>query len=124
MREWLLVSCGVLAGRLEEPVELLVRDELALEKLLLDLVERLLAEVAQRKELLETHRDQLADARDVVGLEAVERAHAELEMAGEQPLRLAHRLDGRHGAVGPHLDEQAIPLRPLADARLLDGEVG
>src|SRR4029077_20461977 len=66
--------------RLEQGVQLFGGDQLALNELLANLVERLLTKVAQRQQLFLLHRHQLADLGDVVRLEAVERADAELEI--------------------------------------------
>src|SRR3984893_14265651 len=66
--------------RLEQRFQLFRGHQLALYQLLANLVERLLPEVAQGEQLFLLHRDQLTDLGDVVRLEAVERADAELEV--------------------------------------------
>ena len=56
--------------------------------------------------------------------EVVAEADEESEVLGEQAGRAADRLDRRERAVGPDLDDQLVPLGLLADAGLLDEEVG
>src|SRR5438105_15691782 len=58
------------------------------------------------------------------GLQVVAEAHEEIEMLGEQRGGLTHRLNRRQRAIGPHLDDEAIPLRLLPYARLLDRAIG
>src|SRR5438876_1731790 len=55
-------------------------DESLLDQLLLDLVERLAPEVAQREQLLFPLLEQLSDGLDFVCLQAVERAHRQVEL--------------------------------------------
>src|SRR6476620_2501610 len=57
-----------------------------------DLVDRLLAEVRDRVELALGLRDQVADRLDAGTLQAVVRAHAELELLDED---VVHRATGR-----------------------------
>src|SRR5579863_3186815 len=66
--------------RLEQRVQLFGGDQFTLHELLANLVKRLLTEVAKRQELFLLHRDKLSDLGDVIRLEAVERADAELEV--------------------------------------------
>src|SRR5438105_9536025 len=82
-----------------------------------DLVDRLLAEVRDRVELALGLRDQVAHRLDPGALEAVVRAHAELELLDEDVVHRTARglpaaVDGRH-AVG-------LELTARARAQLLD----
>src|SRR5579872_7837 len=64
----------------EDRPHLLGLDEALLDELLLDLVQRLAPEVAEREQLLLLLLQQLADGLDLVRLEAVERAHRQVEL--------------------------------------------
>src|SRR6266508_2197464 len=76
-----------------------------------DLVDRLLAEVRDGVELALGLRDQVADGLDARALEAVVRAHAELELLDEDVVhRAAARLD-RADAV-----DRTGPVAALQDA--------
>src|SRR5205823_14461953 len=90
---------------------------------LLDLLDRLLAEVRDRSELVLGLRDQVADRLDADALEAVVRADAELELLDREvlhPVReggLCLRLRGRR--VAETLDSVEIGEdRELADQDL------
>src|SRR5260370_3930370 len=76
----------------KDAAHLLWLDEALLDELFLDLVERLAAEVAQRKQLFLALLQQLADGLDLVRLEAVERTHRQIELLDRrvpQPALLA-----------------------------------
>src|SRR5204862_4810436 len=62
-----------------------------------DLVDRLLAEVRDRVELALGLRDQVADGLDASPLEAVVRAHAQLELFDQDVVHRAAR--GRRGGA-------------------------
>src|SRR5215472_9200391 len=78
---------------------------------LLDLLDRLLAEVRDRGELRLGLRDQVADRLDADALEAVVRAHAELELLDREVLHSARERDGR---LADAVD--ALRRRSLAEA--------
>src|SRR5260370_15977821 len=76
----------------KDAAHLLWLDEALLDELFLDFVQRLAAEVAQRKQLFLALLQQLADGLDLVRLEAVERTHREIEFLDwrvHQPALLA-----------------------------------
>src|SRR6266567_2414211 len=64
----------------KDAAHLLRLDEALLDELLLDLVQRLTTEVAQREQLLLALLEQLADGLDLVRFQAVERADREVEL--------------------------------------------
>src|SRR6266513_1665156 len=66
---------------------------------LLDLLDRLLAEVRDRGELVLALRDEIADRLDADTLEAVVRADAELELLDREVLHPVRERDLRAGAV-------------------------
>src|SRR4051795_3881262 len=66
---------------------------------LLDLFDRLLAEVRDRSELVLGLRDEVADRLDADALEAVVRAHAELELLDREVLHPVGELDVDHRAL-------------------------
>src|SRR3954447_11625961 len=73
-----------------------------------DLVDRLLAEVRDRVELALRLRHEVAHGLDARALEAVVRAHAELELLDEDVVhRAAAGRAGRRGAVGRLLERSA-----------------
>src|SRR6516165_4963616 len=78
---------------------------------LLDLFDRLLAEVRDRGELRIGLRDQVADRLDADALEAVVRADAELELLDREVLHPARERDGR---LADAVD--ALRRRGLAEA--------
>src|SRR6184192_3644503 len=68
---------------------------------LLDLLDRLLAEVRDRRELVLALRHEIADRLDADALEAVVRAHAELELLDREVLHPVCERDlGPRAAVG------------------------
>src|SRR5438045_4086072 len=67
---------------------------------LLDLLDRLLAEVRDRRELVPGLRDEVADRLDADPLQAVVRAHAELELLDREVLHPVRERLGRGRAVG------------------------
>src|SRR5260370_16684205 len=76
----------------KDAAHLLWLDEALLDELFLDFVQRLAAEVAQRKQLFLALLQQLADGLDLVRLEAVERTHRKIELLDRgvhQPALLA-----------------------------------
>src|SRR5207302_395454 len=114
----------------EDRLHLVGLDEALLDQLLLDLVERLAAEVPQAQELVLLLGQQLADRRDVVRLEAVERPHGEVELLDRDLVQpVAHGLLAAGGRlvgldVVAELDEQLQVLREQvgrAADRLLGG---
>src|SRR5256714_7786665 len=66
---------------------------------LLDLLDRLLAEVRDRRELVLALRDEVADRLDADALEAVVRADAELELLDREVLHPVCKRDLGAGAV-------------------------
>src|SRR5204862_7713400 len=66
---------------------------------LLDLLDRLLAEVRDRAELVLRLRDEVADRLDADALEAVVRPHAELELLDREVLHPVGELDVDHRAA-------------------------
>src|SRR5215470_12186327 len=68
---------------------------------LLDLLDRLLAEIRDRRELVLALDDEVADRLDADALEAVVRAHAELELLDREVLHpVRERRLGSRAAVG------------------------
>src|SRR3954452_17339990 len=67
---------------------------------LLDLFDRLLAEVRDRSELVLGLRDEVADRLDADALQAVVRAHAELELLDREVLHPVRERLRRGRAVG------------------------
>src|SRR5829696_5641190 len=93
---------------------------------LLHLLDRLLAEVRDRRELVLRLDHEIADRLDADALEAVVRAHAELELLDREVL---HPVRERHvDRAGPAVagrrvrveDVHLVEVRTLADARRLD----
>src|SRR5215470_7622607 len=64
----------------EDRLHLIGLDEALFDELLLDLVQRLAAEIPQAEQLVLLLGQQLADRRDVVGLQAVEGADREVKL--------------------------------------------
>src|SRR5260370_34108640 len=91
---------------------------------LLDLFDRLLAEVRDRGELVLRLHDEVADRLDADALQAVVRAYAELELLDREVLHPVRR--GRLGAdaVGHavHCIAEALPLVDVGDDRDLTDE--
>src|SRR6187455_1808341 len=91
---------------------------------LLDLLDRLLAEVRDRRELVLRLDHEVADRLDADALEAVVRADAELELLDREvlhPVRERRRLGlGGGRRVGKALD----PRRVGEDRQLLDEKLG
>src|SRR4051794_41839418 len=79
-----------------------------------DLVDRLLAEVRDRVELALGLRDQVADRLDARALEAVVRAHAQLELLDEDVVH-------RRAAAGAAAREGSAGARAVLDARQRGG---
>src|ERR1700730_4687751 len=76
----------------KDAAHLLRLDEALLDKLLLDLVERLAPEIAKREQLFLTLLEQLADGLDLVRLQTVEGTHRQIELLDRrvhQPALLA-----------------------------------
>src|SRR4051794_23881112 len=84
-----------------------------------DLVDRLLAEVRDRVELALGLRDQVADRLDARALEAVVRAHAELELLDEDVVHRAARGRRRGAAPVEPADTRGLELAARAGAELL-----
>src|SRR3954469_13868332 len=82
-----------------------------------DLVDRLLAEVRDRVELALGLRDEVADGLDARPLEAVVRAHAELELLDED---VVHRAGLAAAAAVHRAVAHALELAGRAGAQLLD----
>src|ERR1700680_4125327 len=129
----------------------LAEREAPLLQALLDLVERLLAEVAHLDDLVFGHVEQLGDFRDAGPLEAVERADREVQrldrdiplacrrgrdrllfggetdeqpqLLGEDLSRLRKRVVRRDRAVGLYLQRKAVEVDRLPDAGVVDREV-
>src|SRR5919106_2824405 len=82
---------------------------------LLDLFDRLAAEVRDRGELRLRLRHEVADRLDADALQAVVRADAELELLDREVLHPARERDGRRlaGPVGPGCGALAEALDPL-----------
>src|SRR5437763_7740457 len=96
---------------------------------LLDLLDRLLAEVRDRGELGLRLRDEVADRLDADALEAVVRANAELELLDREILHPARERDRRRvaGAVGARRRVLAEALHLLEvgeDRELADEDLG
>src|SRR3954454_7921922 len=87
-----------------------------------DLVDRLLAEVRDRVELALGLRDEVADRLDAGPLEAVVRAHAELELLDEDVVhrRAAGRAAARQGARAGAAAVVDAAVGRRARAQLLD----
>src|SRR3954471_6285978 len=84
-----------------------------------DLVDRLLAEVRDRVELALGLRDQVADRLDAGALEAVVRAHAQLELLDEDVVHRAARRRRRSAAAVEAADTGCLELAARAGAQLL-----
>src|SRR4051812_18689951 len=84
-----------------------------------DLVDRLLAEVRDRVELALGLRDQVADRLDARALEAVVRAHAELELLDEDVVhrRAAAAAGGAAGRPAPPAPRAPVGRRHAPRAR-------
>src|SRR5439155_4749265 len=92
---------------------------------LLDLFDRLLAEVRDRGELVLALHDKVADRLDADALEAVVRADAELELLDREVLHPVR--EGRLGARDVRLRGLAVALDLLEvgeDRELADGDLG
>src|SRR5436190_20377401 len=95
---WLFLPAQVEAVRLER---------------LLDFLDRLLAEVRDRGELVLALRHEVADRLDADPLEAVVRADTELELLDREVLHPVRERLGRAGAVGLRLLH--VPALPDID---------
>src|SRR4051794_31964729 len=82
-----------------------------------DLVDRLLAEVRDRVELALGLRDQVADRLDARALQAIVRAHAELELLDED---VVHRAAGLDAGAVDRAHAVAVELTGRTGAQLLD----
>src|SRR5213075_3534616 len=94
---------------------------------LLDLLDRLLAEVRDRSELVLGLRDEVADRLDADALEAVVQAHAELELLDREVLHpVGERRLGPRAAVGRGggLAEALDPVEIGEDRELTDQDLG
>src|SRR5215475_11368260 len=94
---------------------------------LLDFLDRLLAEVRNRSELVLGLRDEVADRLDADALEAVVRADAELELLDREVLHSVRERLGRAGAVGRRRRGLAEALDLLdvgEDRELADEDLG
>src|SRR5436189_448728 len=94
---------------------------------LLDLLDRLLAEVRDRRELVLALDDEIADRLDADALEAVVRAHAELELLDREVLHpVRERRLGPRAAVGRGggLAEALDPVEIGEDRELTDQDLG
>src|SRR3954452_21407496 len=80
---------------------------------LLHFLDRLLAEVRDRGELILALRHEVADRLDADALEAVVRADAELELLDRIVVHPVRERLGRRGAVAGSRTEIAVPLHPL-----------
>src|SRR5690349_17293917 len=100
-----------------------------LRKGLLDLFDRLLAEVRDRSQLGLRLRDEVADRLDADALEAVVRANAELELLDREVLHPARERDGGSldptvGGGGSRLAEALDLLEVGEDRELPDQDLG
>src|SRR6516164_2246370 len=94
---------------------------------LLDLLDRLLAEVRDRGELVLGLRDQVTDRLDADALEAVVRADAELELLDREVLHPVREGDVDHGAALERslLGSEALDLVEVGEDReLADEDLG
>src|SRR5580700_667 len=82
-----------------------------------DLVDRLLAEVRDRVELCLGLRDQVADRLDAGALEAVVRAHTELELLDQDAVLLALQ---RRSSAATNGEAMPVELTARRRAKLLD----
>src|SRR5438270_13416697 len=101
VRAWRMTLLG--APAVAEPVAeaaaaVAAEREPVLRQRLLDLFDRLLAEVRDRGELVLGLHDEIADGLDADALEAVVRADAELELLDREVLHPVRELDVDHGA--------------------------
>src|SRR5919108_362707 len=93
---------------------------------LLDLLDRLLAEVRDRRQLVLRLRDEVADRLDADALEAVVRADAELELLDREVLHpVRARLDDGRAVAGRGLARQPLDLFEVGEDRELpDQDLG
>src|SRR5690242_17237831 len=91
---------------------------------LLDFLDRLLAEVRNRSELVLGLRDEVADRLDADALEAVVRADAELELLDREVLHPVSEGLGGRAAVGRSGDglAEALDLLDVGEDRELPDE--
>src|SRR3954447_4448980 len=102
---WLFVPAQVEAVRLER---------------LLDFLDRLLAEVRDRRELVLALRDEVTDRLDADALQAVVRADAELELLDREVLHPVRERLGGGAAVGGGLGRaEALDLLEVGEDREL-----
>src|SRR6202035_4122619 len=115
--------------------ELVRRQEAALDEFFFDLIERLATEVAQAQEIFLSERNQLADLRDLVSFQTVQRTDREIQVLDRhvrEPRRQIIALLQGHVGVFDSLREPGEQaemarelLRGLADRLVrLDGAVG
>src|SRR5436190_5782667 len=101
--------------------------ETVLRQRLLDLLDRLLAEVRDRGQLVLGLHDEVADRLDADALEAVVRAHAQLELLDREVLHpVRQRRLGPRAAVGRGggLAEALDPVEIGEDRELTDQDLG
>src|SRR6266567_3402558 len=93
---------------------------------LLDFLDRLLAEVRDRGELVLALRHEVADRLDADALEAVVRADAELELLDREVLHPVRERDLGAGCLGSgaRLAEALDPLEIGEDRELADQDLG
>src|SRR3954454_18609179 len=108
---WRMAAGGYLVGLL-----IIAQVQPARVERLDDLVDRLLAEVRDRVELALGLRDEVADGLDAGTLEAVVRAHAELELLDEDVVHRARRA----AAAVERARAVALELAGRTGAQLLD----